>query len=111
MKFEIFKSDSSEKFHFRLKASNGQVILQSQAYADKSGVKNGIESVKTNAPKADHYETKELDNGKFHFNLISANKQVIGSSQQYASKANMENGIKSVMETAPKAEVVDLTVA
>ena len=40
------------KHHFNLKASNGQVIGSSQMYADASGMENGIESVKTNAPKA-----------------------------------------------------------
>lgn len=40
------------KHHFNLKAANGQVIGSSQMYADASGMENGIESVKTNAPKA-----------------------------------------------------------
>lgn len=110
MKFEVFKSDKSEKYHFNLKAKNGQVILSSQGYASKSNAKNGIESVRKNAGNDDHYERKEASNGKWFFNLLASNKQVIGTSQMYASKSGMENGIESVKTNAPEAEIADLTV-
>jgi uncharacterized protein YegP (UPF0339 family) len=38
--------------YFSLKASNGQVIGDSQMYSSESAMENGIASVKTNAPKA-----------------------------------------------------------
>lgn len=41
------------KHYFNLKAGNGQIIGTSQMYADASGMENGIESVKSNAPDAD----------------------------------------------------------
>lgn len=111
MKFEIFKSDKNDKFYFNLKAKNGQIILSSQGYANKSGAKNGIESVRKNSQNDDHFERKEAANGKLHFNLLAGNKQIVGSSQMYASKSGMENGIESVKTNAPEAEVADLTVA
>jgi uncharacterized protein YegP (UPF0339 family) len=49
--FEIYE-DAAGKFRFRLKAPNGEIIAVSEAYASKSGCKNGIDSVKENAPKA-----------------------------------------------------------
>ena len=70
--------------------------------------KNGIESVQKNCGNDACFERKEAKNGKFHFNLCSTNKQVVGSSQMYASKATMENGIKSVKNVAPQAVLVDL---
>ncbi|WP_040459735.1 YegP family protein [Galbibacter marinus] len=39
--------------YFNLKASNGQVIGNSEMYSSSSGMENGISSVKTNAPDAD----------------------------------------------------------
>jgi len=51
-KFEIYK-DTAEKFRFRLKAANGETIAHSEAYESKDSCKNGIESVKTNAPIAE----------------------------------------------------------
>ncbi|MBR9922848.1 MAG: YegP family protein [Bacteroidetes bacterium] len=110
MKFEIFKSEKNDKFYFNLKAKNGQVILSSQGYAQKSGAKNGIESVRTNCGDDDLYEIKEASNGKVFFNLLAKNKQVIGSSQMYASKSGMQNGIESVKTNAPKAEIDDQSV-
>lgn len=50
-KFEVF-SDAADKFRWRLKAGNGEVIAQSQAYATKDAAKKGIASVQTNAAGA-----------------------------------------------------------
>jgi len=51
-KFEIKKS-SNGKYHFNLKAGNGEIIATSEMYESKASAKNGIESVKKNAPKAE----------------------------------------------------------
>lgn len=40
------------KFHFNLKASNGQVIGKSEMYESEASRENGIASVKKNAPGA-----------------------------------------------------------
>jgi uncharacterized protein YegP (UPF0339 family) len=50
-KYEIYK-DAAQKFRWRLKAPNGEVIASGEAYESKDGCKKGIESVKSNAPKA-----------------------------------------------------------
>ncbi|MCE5292028.1 MAG: YegP family protein [Nocardiaceae bacterium] len=50
-KFELY-TDKAGKYRFRLKASNGQVIAVGEAYESKAAAKNGIESVKKNAPDA-----------------------------------------------------------
>jgi len=51
-KFEIYK-DEAGKFRFKLKAANGETIAVGEAYESKEGCKNGIESVKMNAPIAE----------------------------------------------------------
>ncbi|MEZ4771916.1 MAG: YegP family protein [Bacteroidia bacterium] len=107
--FEIYQSEKSKEFYFRLKARNGQVILSSEGYSNKGGAQNGIESVKKNAGDDNRFERKVASNGKHHFNLKAANGQIIGSSQMYASKDGMENGIESVRKNAAEGEVKDLT--
>ncbi|MCK4439745.1 YegP family protein [Candidatus Bathyarchaeota archaeon] len=57
-KFEIYK-DAAEKFRFRLKAPNGEIIASGEAYESKDACKNGIESIKTNAPKAEIVDTTQ----------------------------------------------------
>ena len=49
--FEIH-ADANGKFRFHLKAANGEIIAQSQAYQTKQGAENGIESVRKNAATA-----------------------------------------------------------
>ena len=107
-KYEIKKSDSG-KFHFNLKAGNGEVILSSQMYADKSGAQNGIDSVKKNAADDGRFERKTSKSDQPYFVLKAGNGQIIGQSEMYSSNSAMENGIASVKRNAD-ARVVDLTV-
>ena len=51
-KFQIF-TDKAGEFRFRLKATNGQIIAVSEGYKKLASCKNGIESVKKNAPDAE----------------------------------------------------------
>ncbi|GHC40106.1 YegP family protein [Roseibacillus persicicus] len=106
--FEVFQSESTGKFYFRLKAGNGEVILQSQAYKDKSGALNGVESVKKNGASEDNFETKEAANGKGYFLLKAGNGQTIGQSQQYKTASGLKNGIQSIIKNSG-GEVKDLT--
>lgn len=46
-KFEIYKS--KDKWYFRLKAGNGEIIAQSEAYNTKQGAMKGVASVQQNA--------------------------------------------------------------
>lgn len=54
-KFEIY-TDKAGEFRFRLKATNGQIIASSEGYKKIDSCKNGIESVKKNAPAAEMVE-------------------------------------------------------
>lgn len=107
--FELYQSEKSGEYYFRLKAKNGQVILSSEGYSSKSSCQNGIESVKKNSADDGRFERAESKNGKVFFRLKSGNGQVVGKSQMYESASGMENGIKSVRENAASAEVKDLT--
>ena len=50
-KIEIYK-DHIGKFRWKLIAPNGEEIASGQGYESKEGCMKGVESVKTNAPKA-----------------------------------------------------------
>jgi uncharacterized protein YegP (UPF0339 family) len=108
-KFQIFKGENG-KFYFRLTARNGQNILSSQGYAAKAGCQGGIESVRKNAQNPDAFEKKVSKNEKHYFNLLAANKQVIGSSQMYATAKSMQGGIDAVQRVASEALVEDTAV-
>lgn len=107
-KFELYQ-DKAGEFRFRLKAGNGEIILASEGYKQKSSAENGIASVKSNAPLDERYERKTNSAGKPMFNLKASNGQVIGTSESYSSASARENGIASVKSNAPGARVDDQT--
>ena len=47
--------------------------------------------------------------GKYHFNLLAGNGQVIATSQRYESRESALNGIESVKANAAGAETDDRT--
>lgn len=49
--FEV-KPAAGGTFHFVLKATNGQIVGQSQRYSSEAGAKAGVEAVQRNAPDA-----------------------------------------------------------
>ncbi len=51
-KYEVY-IDAGGKTRFRLKASNGEIIATSQAYADKQSCLKGIRSIASHAPDAE----------------------------------------------------------
>ena len=108
--FEIIRA-RGDKFAFRLRAANGEVILASQTYTSKTSCKRGVASVQANAKLARHYDRKKSKNGKDFFNLLARNKKVIGTSEMYNSPRAMEGGIASVKKNGRTRVVVDKTSA
>jgi hypothetical protein len=60
---------------------------------------------------AGKFVLKKGSSGKFHFNLVASNGQVIATSEAYESKAAALNGIKSVQTNAPDAKTDDQTAS
>lgn len=106
-KFQIFKSSVNSQYYYRLKAKNGETILNGEGYTTKQNCLNAIASVKQNAPIDSRYERK--DNPNYTFNLKAANGEIIGRSEVYSSSAARENGIVAVKRDAPGAPIEDLT--
>jgi uncharacterized protein YegP (UPF0339 family) len=106
-KFQVYPSDKSGEYYFRLRAANGEPILVSEGYKAKQSCINGVESVKKNALNDERYERKDGE-GRYSFNLKAANGEVIGRSESYTTSAARENGIAAVKRDAPEAPVEEL---
>ncbi len=102
-KFETY-TDKGGKYRFRLKAPNGEIILSSQGYASRSGLRNGIESVRKNCKRKACFEEKKTAAGH-RFNLVASNGRVVGTSETYKSPRACANGIDSVRKNAPRAPI------
>jgi uncharacterized protein YegP (UPF0339 family) len=107
-KFQIFKSVANNQYYYRLKATNGEIILNGEGYITKQSCLNGITSVKINAPIDSRYDRKDAVYN-YTFNLKAANGEIIGRSENYTSSAARENGIAAVKKDAPDAPVEDLS--
>src|SRR5689334_20989166 len=107
-KFELKKS-ANGKFHFNLKAGNGQIILSSEMYETRAAAEGGIASVQKNAADDARYELRTSAKGDPYFVLKASNGQEIGRSEMYNSAAAMENGITSVKTNGPSAVIADAT--
>ncbi len=107
-KFQIF-TGQDDQFYFRLRAKNGEIILQSEGYEANGGCQNGIDSVKTNAPVDERYKRAMSVNDKWYFALKAVNHETIGMSEMYESNQGRENGIESVKENAPISPIEDTT--
>ena len=103
-KFEL-KTAANGKYHFNLKAGNGQIILSSEMYESKAAAENGIASVVKNAAEEARFERRKAANGDPFFVLKAGNGEVIGRSETYSSDGAMENGIESVKTNAPGAPI------
>ncbi len=119
-KFVVKKTNTGIKFD--LKAGNGEVIATSEVYNSEAACRNGIESVKKNAPVAavedqtvEGYATEKnpkfevyMDKGgEYRFRLKATNGQIIATGEGYKAKAGCMNGIESVRKNAPDAEVTE----
>jgi amphi-Trp domain-containing protein len=126
--FEVYE-DSAEQWRWRLKHRNGNVIADSsEGYASKQKAKQGLESVRSNAPGAyveDHstddpesdataggsdatFEIFEDSGGKWRWRLRHDNGNIIGDGGQgYASKQKCKQGLDSVRRNVPGAPVED----
>lgn len=113
-KFEI--KEAKTGFMFNLKAGNGEIIGTSEIYSSMAACKNGVQSVKNNAEKANiedqtkQEETKcpkfEIYNdkrGEFRFRLKATNGENILKSEGYTAKANCIKGIESVIKNSKDA--------
>lgn len=58
---------------------------------------------------AGKFVLKKGSSGKYHFNLLASNGQVIATSEAYERKQAALNGIESVKNNAPGAETEDQT--
>ena len=112
--------EKNDKFSFRLKAGNGEVIATSQMYKSLATCKAGIASVAANAPIANlenqteegyaaqkhpKFEVYKDNAGEYRFRLKAKNGQNIAASEGYASEKSCLSGIESVRKNAVDAKI------
>ena len=105
-KFTIYKGGNNQ-YYYRLRATNGEIILSGEGYTTKQSCMAGILSVKQNAPLDASYD--RINSPNYRFNLKAANGEIIGRSEIYTTITGREAGIAAVKKDAPAAPIEDLS--
>jgi amphi-Trp domain-containing protein len=123
--FELYE-DNSEEWRWRLVHVNGNIIADSsEGYASKQKARQGLDSVKKNAPGGYVLDTSKEDEdtvekggssatfelyadkaAKWRWRLVHDNGEIIADGGQgYASKQKAKQGLRSVQKNARGAPV------
>ncbi len=105
-RFQIFVG-TDDQYYFRLRAANGEIVLQSEGYVAKAGATNGIESVRANGQDEGQYEIIEAQNGQHYFVLEALNYEIIARGEMYATLYNAERAVESIVELLRSEAVAD----
>lgn len=104
-RFDVFQG-ADLRFYFDLHARNGAIILQSQGYTTEASALNGAFAVQENGVVAARYQILQAVDGRWYFNLMAANGQVIATSQTYASKSGAQSGRDSMIALLPQVQIL-----
>ncbi len=120
-KFEIKMAKNGPMFN--LKAGNGEIIGTSEQYTSLDARKNGIESVRKNAPIANledqtkagfeeaknpKFEIYQDKRGEFRYRLKSRNGEIILVGEGYKAKTSCKKGIASIRKNAADSPIVEM---
>ena len=113
-KYVVKKTKTGVKFD--LKASNGEIIANSEVYTSSAACMKGIKSVMNNAPiasvedqsagegfevlKNPKFEVYLDKAGEYRFRLKARNGQIIATGEGYKARKSCLNGIESIRKNA-----------
>ena len=106
-KYEIYST--GDGYAYTLKASNGEILVQSEVYASKEGVLKAIDAVKRNV------EVGEIrifadKRGRYKFKLISKNYRVLALGANYQTEKRAQSAAQSFKKFALNSDIVEVEV-
>ncbi len=104
-KYEVYPN--GDGYQYRLKASNGEILIVSETYVSRENVLKAIEAVKRNIVDGELRIIKDK-HGMFKFKLISKNYRVIALGSNYTTEKSAVRASESFKKFALKADVVEI---
>lgn len=104
-KYEIFQD--SDFFKFVLKASNGEVLVDSEVYTSLDGAYKAVESVQKNISEGRILITRDKNNA-YQFKLIAKNHRVLVVSANYSTEKAAIKASDSFKRFAIDSTIVEL---
>ena len=105
-KWEIILDEG--KYRYRLIASNGELLCQSEAYTTKKSCKDATQQL-IEALKADRYEAYENKSGIFQLKFYSEINRLLLVGETYATKASAISAVESMKRFSQTAQFIEQT--
>lgn len=104
-KYEIFPV--KDAFLYRLKASNGEILVVSEMYKSAKGAMTAIETVKKNI-KTGKLQVSQDKHGLWQFKLLASNQRMLVVSANYTTQTSCERAANSFKKFAYISQIVEL---
>ena len=104
-KFEVYPN--GDGYQYRLKASNGEILIVSENFVSRDNVLKAIEAIRRNVVEGE-LRIIEDKHGMFKFKLISKNYRVIALGSNYTTEKSAVRASESFKKFALKADVVEI---
>jgi hypothetical protein len=96
---EVFPGNDGQHY-FRLVAANGEPLLRSAGYANRSNAVEGVDTAIRYAQNAVGYDLKHATSGEYFFNVVAGNHEIVATSQLYSDEAGAKRGVETVKRIA-----------
>ena len=104
-KFEVYPN--GDGYQYRLKASNGEILIVSENFVSRDNVLKAIEAIRRNVVEGE-LRIIEDNHGMCKFKLISKNYRVIALGSNYTTEKSAVRASESFKKFALKADVVEI---
>ena len=105
-KYEVYTDGTSH--YYTLKASNGEVLIKSEAYAKRESVLLAIEAIKRNV-EVGTISVRQDKHGLYQFVLVAKNHRTLVMSANYATEKRATSASESFKRFASNSPVIELT--
>jgi len=89
--FQVFEGEDGQ-FYFRLVAANGETVLRSEGFVERTNALESIDVVKRLGVDATSFRILRAEDGRSFFRLVAPNNKIVGVSQTYETAAGAEAG-------------------
>ena len=104
-KYEVYTDGSA--YYYNLKASNGELLIKSEAYASKDSVLLAVEAIKRNI-EVGTISVREDKHGLYQFVLTAKNHRILVMSANYSTEKRAQSASESFKRFAATSPVVEI---
>ncbi|WP_455366820.1 YegP family protein [Kaarinaea lacus] len=105
----VLKQNENGEIYFNFLNSDGEVVLISGEYPDKTMAEEAIKDVKLNSLMSQQLAAGKTKDGAQFFVIKGTNGDILVKSALYTSQMVMDNALHCVKDNVCVAEVMDLT--